>query len=62
MAAGDSLIKLGAPAQTEAAMFVSIVYGAMLSARAFGNAGLFKEVTDYAVAKLVKPRKAPRTA
>jgi TetR/AcrR family transcriptional regulator, transcriptional repressor for nem operon len=43
----------GSPA-SEAATFVSIVYGAMLSARIHGNAELFKQVTDDAVARLVR--------
>jgi TetR/AcrR family transcriptional regulator, transcriptional repressor for nem operon len=47
--------QLGAPAGSEAAMLVSLVYGAMLTARAYGNTGLFKDVTDGAVARLVRP-------
>lgn len=60
-AAKDKLIKLGAPVQTEAATFVSLVYGAMLAARAYGNAALFKEVTDSAIERLVKPGKRTRS-
>jgi TetR/AcrR family transcriptional regulator, transcriptional repressor for nem operon len=55
------LIKLDSPVQTEAAMLVSLVYGAMLSARAYGNVALFKDVTESAVARLVKPRKRTRS-
>ena len=43
----------GSPA-SEAAMLVSLVYGAMLAARVHGNAKLFKQVTDDAVARLVR--------
>jgi len=53
----SKLIKLAAPVQTEAATLVSLVYGAMLAARAYGNAALFKEVTDSALERLIKARK-----
>lgn len=52
--------KLSASVQTEARKLVSLVYGAMLAARAYGDAALFKGVTADAVEKLVKPRKATR--
>ncbi len=52
------LIKLTDSARAESATLVALIYGAMLTARAFGNAALFKEVTDSAVAKLVRSRKA----
>lgn len=52
--------KLSASVQTEARKLVSLVYGAMLAARAYGDAALFKDVTADAVEKLVKPRKATR--
>jgi TetR/AcrR family transcriptional regulator, transcriptional repressor for nem operon len=58
----NDLVKLAAPVQTEAATLVSLVYGAMLAARAYGNAALFKDVTDAAVERLVKPRKRSRSA
>lgn len=54
------LIKLDAPVQTEAATLVSLVYGAMLAARAYGGAALFKDVTESAVERLLKPRKRTR--
>ncbi len=54
------MFKLGASVQDEAATLVSLVYGAMLAARAYGNAALFKHVTDSAVERLVKPRKRTR--
>jgi TetR/AcrR family transcriptional regulator, transcriptional repressor for nem operon len=61
LGANDNLFKLGSSAQTEAATLVSVVYGAMLAARAYGDAALFKEVTDSAVERLVKPRKRTRS-
>ncbi|MGF6998357.1 TetR/AcrR family transcriptional regulator [Paraburkholderia sp. GAS32] len=60
--AKNDLIKLGSSVQTEAATLVSVVYGAMLAARAYGNAALFKEVTDGAVERLVKPRRRTSSA
>ncbi|MFM0207681.1 TetR/AcrR family transcriptional regulator [Paraburkholderia sediminicola] len=56
----NDLVKLGSSVQTEAASLVSLVYGAMLAARACGNATLFKDVTDNAVEKLIKPPKKKR--
>ncbi|SIO70765.1 transcriptional regulator, TetR family [Burkholderia sp. GAS332] len=58
----SKLIKLDSSVQTEAATLVSLVYGAMLAARACGNVALFKDVTDGAVERLVKPRKRTRSA
>ncbi len=58
----DGLIKLGSSARTEAATLVSVVYGAMLAARVQGNVALFKDVTESAVERLVKPRKRTRSA
>lgn len=58
----SDLIKLDSSVQTEAATLVSLVYGAMLAARAYGNVALFKDVTDGAVERLVKPRKRTRSA
>ncbi|RKE38696.1 TetR family transcriptional regulator [Paraburkholderia sp. BL23I1N1] len=49
----NDLIKLGSSVQTEAATLVSVVYGAMLAARAYGNVALFKDVTEAAVERLV---------
>src|SRR5215469_1316072 len=57
----NDLIKLDSSVQTEAATLVSLVYGAMLAARASGNVALFKDVTEGAVERLVKPRKRART-
>ncbi|MBN3785761.1 TetR/AcrR family transcriptional regulator [Burkholderia sp. Ac-20353] len=57
----DGLIKLDASVQTEAATLVSLVYGAMLATRAYGNVALFKSVTEGAVERLVKPRKRTRS-
>ncbi|MBB5468156.1 TetR/AcrR family transcriptional repressor of nem operon [Paraburkholderia sp. CI2] len=54
--------KLSTSVQAEAATLVSLVYGAMLAARAYGNAALFKDVTDGAVDRIVKPRKRTRIA
>jgi TetR/AcrR family transcriptional regulator, transcriptional repressor for nem operon len=58
----DKLIELTSPVQTEAAALVSLVYGAMLATRAYGNPQLFKDVTDSAVERLIKPRKRARSA
>ena len=58
----NDLITLGSSVQTEAATLVSLVYGAMLAARAYGNVALFKDVTEGAVERLVKPRKRTRSA
>jgi len=58
----SDLIKLSSSFQTEAAMLVSLVYGAMLAARAYGNVELFKDVTGSAVERLVKTRKRTRSA
>jgi TetR/AcrR family transcriptional repressor of nem operon len=60
--AKNDLVKLGSSVQTEAATLVSLVYGAMLAARAYGNAALFKDVTDGAIERLAKPRKRARSA
>ncbi|MEB4733365.1 TetR/AcrR family transcriptional regulator [Burkholderia contaminans] len=53
----DGVVQPGISVQTEAATFVSLVYGAMLAARAYGNAGMFKDVTGGAVERLAVPRK-----
>ncbi|VWD01045.1 TetR family transcriptional regulator [Burkholderia lata] len=53
----DGVVQPGVSVQTEAATFVSLVYGAMLAARAFGNAGMFRDVTGGAVERLAVPRK-----
>ncbi|MFP3247683.1 MAG: TetR/AcrR family transcriptional regulator [Paraburkholderia sp.] len=58
----NDLIKLDSSVQTEAATLVSLVYGAMLAARAYGNVALFKDVTGGVVERLVKPRKRARSA
>jgi TetR/AcrR family transcriptional regulator, transcriptional repressor for nem operon len=56
------LLKLDAPVQAEAATLVSLVYGAMLAARAYAGVALFKQVTEGAVHRLVQPRKRARSA
>ncbi|MCA8272776.1 TetR/AcrR family transcriptional regulator [Burkholderia sp. AU30280] len=53
----DGIVQPGVSVQTEAATFVSLVYGAMLAARAYGNAGMFRDVTGGAVERLAVPRK-----
>lgn len=53
----DGVVQSGISVQTEAATFVSLVYGAMLAARAYGNAGMFRDVTGGAVERLAVPRK-----
>lgn len=64
LAAGvkNDLMKLGSSVQTEAATFVSLVYGAMLATRAHGNVALFRNVTEGAVERLMKPRRRTRSA
>jgi TetR/AcrR family transcriptional regulator, transcriptional repressor for nem operon len=57
----NGLLALDASVQTEAATLVSLVYGAMLAARAYGNVALFKDVTEGAVERLVKPRRRTRS-
>lgn len=57
----DKQFKLGASVPTEARKFVSLVYGAMLAARAYGDAALFRDVTGDVVEKLVNLRKTTRT-
>ena len=56
----DKLFKLDSSVEAQAEMLVSLVYGAMLAARAYGNAALFKSVTDGALERLVKPPKRTR--
>ncbi|WP_109476386.1 TetR/AcrR family transcriptional regulator [Paraburkholderia sp. C35] len=58
----DGLIKLDSSVHAAAATLVSVVYGAMLAARAYADVALFKEVTEAAVERLVKPRKRLRSA
>ncbi|KER72916.1 TetR family transcriptional regulator [Burkholderia cepacia] len=53
----DGIVQPGVSVPTEAATFVSLVYGAMLAARAYGNAGMFRDVTGGAVERLAVPRK-----
>ncbi|SDB90812.1 TetR/AcrR family transcriptional regulator, transcriptional repressor for nem operon [Paraburkholderia lycopersici] len=57
----DNLIKLDSSVQTEAVTLVSVVYGAMLAARAYGGVALFKDVAEGAVQRLVKPRRRARS-
>jgi len=61
-AAKGRRIKLASPVQVEAATLVSVVYGAMLAARAYGGAALFKAVSDGAIERLVVPRKNATSA
>lgn len=61
-AARGKRVKLTASVQAEAATLVSLIYGAMLAARAYGGAALFKEVSDGALERLVVQRKAGRSA
>jgi TetR/AcrR family transcriptional regulator, transcriptional repressor for nem operon len=48
----DGLVKLDSSVQTEAATLVSLVYGAMLAARAYGGVKLFTDVTGRAVERI----------
>ncbi|WP_185634311.1 hypothetical protein [Burkholderia contaminans] len=52
----DGIVQPDVSVRTEAATFVSLVYGAMLAARAYGNAGMFRDVTGGAVERLAVPR------
>jgi TetR/AcrR family transcriptional regulator, transcriptional repressor for nem operon len=58
----SDLIRLDGSVQTEVAMLVSVVYGAMLAARVSGDVARFKAVTESAVDRLVKSRKRTRPA
>lgn len=53
----DGIVQPDVSVQTEAATFVALVYGAMLAARAYGNTGMFRDVTGGAVERLAVPRK-----
>jgi len=57
----NGLLKLDSPVHTEASTLVSLVYGVMLAARAYGNVALFTDVTTAAMERLVKPRKRTRS-
>jgi len=61
-AAKEGRIKLAASVQVEAATLVSLIYGAMLAARAYGGAALFKAVSDGAIERLVGPRGSAESA
>jgi TetR/AcrR family transcriptional regulator, transcriptional repressor for nem operon len=50
-------VKPACRATALAVTFVSLAYGAMLAARAYGNAALFRDVTGGAVERLAVPRK-----
>lgn len=56
-----NLLVLSSPVKTEAATIVSLVYGAMLAARASGNVPLFKLVTESGIERIVKPSKRSRS-
>jgi TetR/AcrR family transcriptional repressor of nem operon len=58
----DNLFKLDSSVEAQAEMLVSLVYGAMLAARAYGNAMLFKNVTNGAVDRLIKPARRTRAS
>lgn len=47
-------LQLKGTAKAEAETFVSLVYGAMLAARAYGNTRLFREVTNDAIERLIR--------
>jgi len=61
-AAKGKRIKLVASVQVEAATLVSLIYGAMLAARAYGGAALFKAVSDGAIDRLAAPRRSAKSA
>lgn len=58
----SGLLALDSPVQTAAATLMSVVYGAMLAARVYGDVALFTAVAEGAVERLVKPRKRTRSA
>ncbi|QRN53345.1 TetR/AcrR family transcriptional regulator [Dyella caseinilytica] len=45
-------LKLRSTVKSEAKTLVSLIYGAMLAARAFGDTAFFKDVADNAIAQL----------
>ena len=45
-------LSLGQPAEAEAQLFMATVHGAMLSARAYGDAGMFSVITDPLLERL----------
>ena len=49
-------VTLGRPAREEADAFMSAVYGAMLSARAFGDPGRFAAVVETLLSRVVRIR------
>jgi TetR/AcrR family transcriptional regulator, transcriptional repressor for nem operon len=57
----NGLIKLDVSVQTAAATLMSVVYGAMLAARVYGDVALFTAVAEAAVERLVKPGKRTRS-
>jgi len=61
-AAKGGRIKLGASVQVETATIVSLIYGAMLAARAYGGAALFKAVSDGVIERLVAQRGSTKSA
>jgi len=61
-AAKGKRVKLAASVQVEAATLVSLIYGAMLAARAYGGAALFKAVSEGAIERLAAPRRSAKSA
>jgi TetR/AcrR family transcriptional repressor of nem operon len=53
-AAAQGKIRLAAPARTEAEGFMATVHGAMLSARAYGDAAVFGVITGALLARLLE--------
>jgi len=49
-------IRLSRPAEVEAEMFMATVHGAMLSARVYGDAGVFDFITAGALERLTQKR------
>lgn len=55
------LFKLRGPARLEAESFMSMVYGAMLTARAFGDPRVFAEIVESGLRKLLRRADAEAT-
>lgn len=50
----DKHLKLMGSPKTEAAIFMSLIYGAMLMSRTFEDPSRFKKITDEAINKILK--------
>ncbi|WDZ95242.1 TetR/AcrR family transcriptional regulator [Herbaspirillum sp. WKF16] len=53
--ASEGALQLSGPAQIEAEIFMAVVHGAMLSARAYGDAGMFGSIVNPLLARFARP-------